>query len=224
MTDNIRSKVRKLLALAGDAGATDNEREVAMRKAQAMIEEHNIELGSLDDFAEQIKLTKGDIFTRGMKLPYHRVIAQWVAELYDCKHLIYKDIGGHQYWGLNHQVEAAEETFLWIVAQVEDLYRVALKAFDGQLTKGQRAELRASFKDAAAARIAARIHSILQSRKQGRDSRALVVIDTVAQKIAEELAKDQIKQAKPVALREGFGTQAGWNAGDMVRIQREVRQ
>lgn len=224
MSDDIRSRVRKLLALAGDQGATENERAVAMQKAQALIEQHNIELGDDEHFEDQIKIVKGDIFVKGMKLPFHKIVGRSVAALYECSHLIHPRVDGHSYWGMSHQVEAAEETFLWIVAQIEDLYRVALKAFDGQLDKRQRAELRASFKDAAALRVEHRIREIIAQRKQNRDSRALVVIDTAAQKIAEELANSNIKAAKPPALREGFGTGAGYRAGDQVRIQKEVRQ
>lgn len=220
-TDNIRSRVRKLLALAGDGGATDNERAVAMQKAQALIKEHNIQLGSLDDFAEQIKIVKGEMFVHNLKHPYHRVLARGVARLYECQNMVYQKVGGFSYWGLNHQVEAAEEAFLWIVAQVEELYRVALKAFDGQLSKQQRAELRASFKDACAVRVAQRIDMIMSERRETRDSRALVVVDTTAAKLAE--AMSGMKQAKAVALRDGFGTGAGYRAGDQVQIQKGVR-
>lgn len=221
--DNIRSKIRKLLAMAGDVAASENERAFAMKKAQELIEEHNIEMGSIEDAADHVVLTKGSIFVKNMKYPYHRLIGAWVAKLYDCQHFIYKDVGGHSYWGANHSVEAAEETFLWVVAQVEDLYRLALKAFDGELTKSQRAELRASFKDAAAQRIAERIHRILVERSRSRDSRALVVVDTIAAKIQEEIAANEIKKAKQVALREGFGTNAGYQAGELVKIQRDIR-
>ncbi len=221
MASDIRKKIRALLAMASDASATDNERAVAMEKAQALIEKYNVELGDEENFADKIEITKGDIFARGLKLPYHRVVAGAVATLYEAKHLMWdRGAAGHSFWGLSHQVEADEETFLWIVAQIEDLYRTALKAFDGQLTKQQRAELRASFKDAAAARVSLRIHAIINARTAKRDSRALVVVNVAAEKLEEEM-KD-IKKAKPIALREGFGTGAGFNAGGLVKIQKDV--
>jgi len=221
MTDSIRIKVRKLLALASDGGATDNERAVAMKKAQALIEEHNIVLGE-EGSADDIKVTKGDILRGRYHLAYHRILGGHVALLYDCKHIIWDGgRGGMSFWGMSYQVEAAEETFLWIVAQVEDLYRQALKAFDGKLTKAQRAELRGSFKDACAARVAHRIRLIIEDRSKARDSRALVVVNTIAEKLAEEASG--LRKSKAISIREGFGTGAGWNAGDLVRIQREVR-
>lgn len=221
MTDSIRLRVRKLLALASDAGATDNERAVAMQKAQALIEAHNIELGE-EGSVDDIQVTKGDILRGRYHQAYHRILGASVAELYDCRHILWS--GGREgtsFWGLNYQIEAAEETFLWIVAQVEDLYRQALKAFDGKLTKAQRAELRGSFKDACAAKVVARINRIIDERKVNRDSRALVVVNTLGEKLNEETAK--LRQARQVAIREGFGTGAGWNAGDLVRIQKEVK-
>lgn len=224
MTESIRIRVRKLLAMAADAGASDNEKAIAMRKAQALIEEHNIELGTLGD-ADTITVGKGDRFGAGMRYPYHHVIATQVAELYECRHVHWSNGKlGHAFWGMSHQVEAAEETFMWIVAQVEDLYRIALKAFDGRLDKQGRAELRSSFKDACAAKVAQRIRAIIYERSGARDSRALVVVNTAKEKVDQMIADDGVKAKKLPALREGFGTGAGYNAGDQVRIQREVRQ
>lgn len=221
MADKFRTLVRKLLAMASDPGASDNERGVAMAKAQRLIEEHNIELGDLDNFEETIKVVQGDRFAVKWKLPYHRVVFGAVAELYECRHLMWKlGANGHSFWGMSHQVEAAEETAIWIIAQIEDLYRVALKAFDGQLSKTQRAELRASFKDAAAARVVQRIFEIIAQRRINRDSRALVVVNTAKQKLDEMVKEGDIKSAKAVALREGFGTGAGYNAGAYVQIQK----
>jgi hypothetical protein len=62
----------------------------------------------------------------------------------------------------------------------------------------------------------------LQSRKQTRDSRALVVVNTATQKIQDILDENEIKPARQLALRSGFGTGAGYNAGGLVKIQKEV--
>jgi len=224
MTDSIRIKVRKLLAMAADAGASDNEKAFAMRKAQQLIEEHNIILGEEAD-ADSIEVVKGGRFGVGLKYPYHRVVAQQVAYLYDCRHMFWSNgRDGHAFWGMSHQVEAAEETFVWVIAQIEDLYRIALKAFDGGLGKSQRAELRSSFKDACAAKVAQRIHDIIAQRDQtGRHSRALVVVETATHKVDEMIKAENVKTKKLPALRQGFGTIAGYNAGDQVQIQKGVQ-
>jgi hypothetical protein len=213
MTDNIRSKVRKLLALAGDAGATDNEREVAMRKAQQMIEEYNIDLSEDETRSRTIHIGRTFI----IKAPYHHLVANAVAALYHGYAMLDKDTKELEFFGMVHQVEAIEETFVMVIDQIEDLYRVALKAFDGRLTKSQRAELRASFKDAAAARVFAQVRKILNSHKP--DSRALVVLSELDQ-LVKRFGSDA--RAGLPALREGFGTGVGWNAGGLVRLQGEV--
>lgn len=224
--ENIRSKVRKFLAMAAaDSGASDNERAFAMKKAQELIEEHNIELGSLGaDAIDHVQVKTDGAFVRDMKKPYHRVIGSAVASLYDCRHMLWANVGGHAFWGAQHQVEAAEETFLWVIAQVEEQYRIALKAFDGRLSKAQRAELRASFKDACAARVAHRISDILRDRNTNRDSRALVVVNTVQEKLDGIMKEKEIKKSRDITLRQGFGAIAGYRAGDHVRIQKEVQR
>lgn len=220
MTDHkIRDRVRKLLAMAADEGASENEKAFALKRAEAMIEEHNIQIGEGWDESSTIEVIKGEYFVRGMQAKYHILVGSSIAMLYDCLHVNNKPLGAHQFWGMSHQVEAAEETFLWIVAQIDDLYRVALKAFSGQLTKSQRAELRASFKDGAATRVNHRICEILEKRSDSRDSRALVVVDAAAA-VLEEMSKD-LKSIVPT-VRSGFGTEAGYRAGDQVRIQKEV--
>lgn len=222
MSDTMRLKIRKLLALAGN-NSNEAEAAAALAKAQQLMEEHNIELGNEEDFEEQITIVQGDMFVTNFKLPFHYTIAYAVGELYGCRNLVWKQVGGHCFVGMSHQVEAAEETFLWIIAQIEGLYSTALKGFSGTLTKYQRAELRASFKDAAAIRVAQRINEILRNRQLSTSgSRALVVVNVAKEKIEEMIGHKKV--AKTPALRSGFGTNIGYEAGNQVRIQKEVQR
>jgi hypothetical protein len=216
---DVRNKIRKLLALAND-GTNEHVSEVAFNKARELMEAHGItEVG---DDLESIAAHEGDYFCSNMKQPWHSILLSHVGKLYGCKPLNGGGVnwGRHRYFGMTHQIEAAEETFLFVVDQIETMYKIALKAFDGGLTKSQRAELRASFKDAAASRVGLRIKKILDARTS--ESRALVIINTVDDQFKAHMEEHGIRRREIVA-RPGFGAGAGFNAGGLIRIQKEVK-
>ena len=221
----IREKIRKLLAVASDAGASDNERDIAMRKAQSLIEEHNIEIGTIQD-ASQIEISKGDFINAGPGKKFHRVCAHAAADLYECQVILTGRTPAHQrysFWGLRYQIEAAEETFLWIIAQIEQLYRIELRTYQGRLDKKGRTELRETFKIAAALSVMNRVENLMKQRQVKRDSRALTVVSTVADLIEEELKNYNIKDAPQINIKQGLGTGAGYIAGNMVKFNKDLK-
>lgn len=210
--EQIRIKIRKLLSLANN---NDNEHQAAaaLKKAHDLMLEHGItEIG---EDAETIDIIKGDWFD-GYTATWHKYIASGVAKLYDAGTVRTEDNRYRRFIGMPYQVDACEETFKIICEQIERWYKVALSAFGGQLTKAQRAELRASFKEAAALRVLERVMEILNTRE--KSSQALVVID---RRVEEAMAAIETKPLP--ALRTGFGTIAGYNVGNMVQIQKEVK-
>lgn len=212
----IREKIRKLFALAGN-NPNEHEAAVALKKAHDLMLEYGI-----DEVGEEG--TSIDVITgqwHGLKiLPWHFVLIGAIGRLYDCSGIRGGKKDKYQFVGMPHKVEAAEETFLYVVAQIEVLYKTALKAYSGSLTKAGRAELRASFKDAAAAKVSQRISQILAQRQVS--SKALMVIDTGKEKIDEILEERGIK-TRTITLRQGFGSGTGYNAGDHVRIQGQMK-
>lgn len=215
----IRDRIRKLLALAKN-NTNEHEANAALARAQEMMVEYGV--NEVGDDPESIEVIRGDYMNGTFRAAWHFQVASAVARLYGCRNFFTtgKHKGLHGFAGMPHQIEAAEETFLWIVDQIEEYYKQALKAFDGGLSKTQRVELRASFKDAAASRIQVRVSKILNDRRP--TGTALVVVDTVQEKVNEMFNEAGIKERSLPALRDGFGTGAGFNAGGLVRIQKEV--
>ena len=213
-TDKIRARIRALFSLAGN-NPNEHERDAALRKAHDMMLAHGIQ--ELGEGEEGPRILEGDYVSGFYKKEWHLIVAMAVARLYGGRSLVNRDTGQYKWMGMRHQLDACEETFLAICEQIESLYKIALKAYNGSLGRNGRMELRASFKDAAAVRVRQRIDDIIAGRK----GQQLVVIETGEAKMREMLAGR--KQAKLPKVTQGFGSGAGYNAGGLVRLQKEVK-
>jgi Protein of unknown function (DUF2786) len=219
----IIERIRKLLALARDKAASENEAATALAMAQRLMLEHDIK--NVEDAVEVEAIRGGWVnVSRGDK--WERVIASSVATMFNCRNVFRTD-GAHQFVGKPDNIEVCEVTFIWVCEQVEQLYKVGLSAFRrrmGSLSKADRGDFRKTFKEACAMRIWQRVAEIVAAaRNEIPAHRALVVIDQ-SLAAADELLND-VKKGRSLSLRRsGFGTGAGHAAGDQVKLQREVKK
>jgi len=220
--EKIRDRIRKLLRLAKDKGATEAEAANAMAMASRLMLEHNIE--HIDD-EKEAKAIWGPVMTTPYKEEWHRTIGSSVALLYSCRHVLY---GGcfHQFVGKATNVTVCEETFVWACEQVEELYKVGLVAFKdrlGRLSKSQRGNFRATFKDACAQGISLRVREIVEKNMRDIPSwKSLVVID---QALAEASAMVEGLPTRELAVRKGgLGTGAGYMASEQVKLQHQMKE
>ena len=91
VSDSMKAKILKLLAMTAERGATEAEALVAMSKAQQLLEQYNLSIASLRGAGEKKDHRESERFPG---FPWARDIASAVAKLYDCRHLYYK--GGDQ--------------------------------------------------------------------------------------------------------------------------------
>jgi len=89
MTTKITEKINKLLAMSDDNGASETERETAMRQAYKMMDLHNVSMADLEE--EEFRAIKGE----AVITEYPRKAEKWrdhihnaVATMTDC-YLIY---------------------------------------------------------------------------------------------------------------------------------------
>lgn len=118
MKDKIIEKVRKILAKAHDlSGATEHEREVAMKMAHTLLVKHNLSMS--DTELQEEKRINGS-FERSSG-PWHRSIMGSVAELFFCNYF-YVQVKGlkdrHVFVGLIDNVETAKEIARFVVDSV----------------------------------------------------------------------------------------------------------
>lgn len=81
--DKIVDKITKLLAVANCGGASENERETAMRQAYSMMAKHNMSIESIN----QEKNPREIQFQEGHGMAWARVIASAVAKLFFCSYV-----------------------------------------------------------------------------------------------------------------------------------------
>lgn len=91
ISDRVIERVRKMLALANDKGATEGERDNALRMAHATLAKYNLDLAFIDSQAPNGK--KPGLEARVKHLatfygrPWARIVADSVGDLMFCKYL-----------------------------------------------------------------------------------------------------------------------------------------
>lgn len=222
--DNVKGKIRKLFALAGDKAATEQEAATAMSMATGLMLKYGIEQAALGVEKPKVKLQRSTEATRD----YEMILSQAAGLLYGCNVVQY-DGGkaGFAFIGRSDNIDAASMTMLWLVQQVESLYKQALPR---GLTQAARAEFRRTFKHACAHRVYSRADALMHDESQlakAVGSTALVVtgyfkaLQAENQNFMQETMNVKTKKARPKQM--GSGSMAGFRAGDSVKLRKEVK-
>jgi len=219
----IVDKIRKMLRLARDAGATEAEAALAMAKAQQMMLQYNID--NVEEVTEQAAV-KGDWHNFEVDKTWQRMLTQAIAEMFNCRVVWAGNNGSVQFVGKPSNVLVAIETLQWVNDQMQDLYKAARRADRvrfGSFTKAQSKEYRLTFKEGCCRRIRQRVAEITaHERSKMPTGTALIVIDQ-ALAAADELLKG-VKKARARTMHLGLGTTAGRMAGDQIKLQQTFKK
>jgi len=233
--DNIRSKVRKLLALAAlNSGGTEDERMTAMKMAMALMLKHGIEQDALGADEAAIKAKYGNVNRQKLR-DYQVSLASAAAALYGCKAMFYRSgKAGFVFVGREDNIDAAEQTLFWLMAQVEQLYKKAMpKGMSGRdAPRNERGvylavEFRRNFKRTCAYRVWQRAEELVSNPAlMARDAGSTaLVVSGYFEKLREEndAVTGKIKPMRGGRVRLGFfGRDEGRAAGDQVKLRKEV--
>lgn len=229
--DNIRSKVRKLLALAAlNSGGTEDERMTAMKMAMALMIKHGIEQDALGTDEAAIKAKYGNINRQGLR-DYQVSLASAAATLYGCTAMFYnRGKAGFVFVGREDNIDATEQTLFWLMAQVEQLYKQNVpKGLCG--VRSPRGgwldvEFRRNFKRECAFRTWHRaIELVSNPALMARDTGSTaLVVSGYFEKLKEEndAVTGKVKSMRGGRVRHGFGSGEGRAAGDQVKLRREI--
>lgn len=223
----IRDRVKKLLSLGNNAGATEFEAAQALQMASDLMARYNIQIDTSTN-AEDRQVIRGGWFSYDH--PWQKIAAMAAAALYNCQ--VISGSTDLQFVGRSHNIDAARDTHLWIIEQIERFYKEALTP---GLSKSDRAEFRRTFKFACANRVYFRSTEIRSDRQrvdnvkaiEQTGSTALVVVKSIVQQIEEVRAfMDEIpglRTGRSVRYKMGSGTAAGQRAGNNVQLNRALK-
>jgi Protein of unknown function (DUF2786) len=235
--NKIKDRIRKLLATAthkGGGTAQENaisemERDMAMRMAMNLMVQHGIEQSELGGEASKVKMGThaSKIFVK-----YRQDLATAAATLYGCRAIFYqKGKSGFRFIGRTDNIEAAEETLLWFVRQLDRLYKEQVAIDKNIPTRGSECyQFRERFKEAAARRVWDRSVQLIRDSEQiaqATGQNALVVqgyFKTLDEESSAFLRENNIGVMKTKPIRVAAGTREGLAAGDRVKLRQEVNR
>jgi Protein of unknown function (DUF2786) len=218
--EKIVDRIRKLLALGRDGGATEHEAARAMELATKLMLEHGIAESAINKPGVELG---GDA---DVDHKWEMYCAHAACALYGTKPIIYAG-SRLKFVGRADNIAATEMTYEWLRDQIELFYKAALPS---GMSKAARADYRRSFKSAAAGRVYTRaVEIVRQLKDKGTpQSTALVVLDY--RKQLEIEADDFIQtlgarkgHSRGLTLKNNRGTSDGFAAGDKIRLQQEVK-
>lgn len=162
--EKAKVRLRKLLNMTVENGCSEDEAESAMRMAAGLATRLGIELDSVREGEQTAAQRKAVKKTMSADFKIHQVMAaQAAAELYGCELFLYNQgRGGLFFIGREENVELAEQTMLWLMKQVELLYKEYLPR---GLTQRDRAEYRKTFKAACAQRMLNRAYDMMRKMR-----------------------------------------------------------
>jgi hypothetical protein len=207
--DRILARVKKMLNLANDTGASEGERENAMRMAHATLAKYNLSLNEATAEADPRGKHTAVMFSR----PWSRQVANAVAKLFFCTYSYTppkeQRVGKHYFIGKATNALAAEAMARYLIDGIQKESWAQARA------RGQDSTFARAFCLGAALAINARVVEMM--KKPPADSApgtALVLVDYYKQElVANEDWMKKNMQLKDANTRFRAGSGDGLYAG-----------
>lgn len=224
----IRDRLRQLLSMTIENGASEAEALVAAEKAAALMSEHNMSFRSVEDIdAESFGPDRRDWYSgakgrsRSAPVPFTRWCLEPLAELCGVEHSYNGWTGQLEFFGAPHDTEAAH--------YLEQIIRGAINrewnAFKRRRGNGSG---RSSFMHAMAMRIGSRLDRMVAERAAARQEstgNALVAVKGALLKERFAKAHPRIKNTCPnPSFRDGIAANAGLSAGAKVHLGKGLNE
>jgi hypothetical protein len=213
-------RIRKLLALANNSGATESEADSARRMADALMEaagvtESDIPDGEADPAATVRAENRGRAPAR-----WSRTLAHAVSLVLGCRVYTRKGYGGPptMVWvGTDTQREAGEAMHQWLEREVNALAR----RYRGVTDSTRARSTMAAYRMGVAITVLDKAQLMVKAREAEAVGAALVRRDAVKAAIARHLPP-RLTKSTQVNIRDEGAFHAGRAAGAAIELQRKV--
>ena len=227
--DKVLARVRKMLAPANNAAATEGERDNAMRMAHALLAKHNLSMAEAEA-SGGTEEQRGAYATKDRTSPWRRDVAHAVAGLYFCTYYFIRKGSNecqHTFFGRESNTVTAAEMAAYVIASI------AKEGKAQQRAKGAPAAFYTSFVKGAAMRVAQRCAAIrAEAERVSSAAPATGTSLVLASLYAQERQKNEVALAelgmrlKATKRRDrdtgSSGFREGMSYGDRVGLQRQV--
>lgn len=224
--ENVKHKIRSLLAKTTANGCSEAEASTAMGMAMGLMAKYGIENDSLGK--EKLNAKQG---ARNSKQVVDRkYIYQAAGVLYGCKFMTY-DSGrsGFCYIGRQDNMDMAEVTATWLVEQVDVLCKAAYNAVGITGTDPRVVPFRKNFREACGLKLLHRAQDLVANPvaiAETTGQNALVMkgyFEKLSTENEEYVSKmSNVIQTKARPKKWGIGAGAGYAAGDSVKLRKEI--
>lgn len=224
-------RIRKLLATANNAGATDGERDNAMSFAMKLMAAHNLEMANFTGDQSVPKEKRVKVEYESNPSPWTRRVGGAIARMFFCE-MFYSPIRGKQKYlftfvGLESNANTAMEMTAWLI-----------KSIARECTKKQKEHkgdhaFSTSFQNAAGIRISQRCWELKNAAEVESQpvsgSTALALVDVYKQE--EEANEEHIAKVLGIQLKtsklkgqitNAQGASAGRAYGDSVPLNTQL--
>lgn len=232
MSDNAKiiKKIRKLITLANDAGAAENEAMTAMRQAHKLLAKHNLQLEDISDEDKNVRSVHDSIHP-GYR--WARDITYAIADLYFCKIVFYarKQRNHFRYSFIGREANAVT------AAEIAKYVVLTLKREAARGRRKHGSAWQTSFLHGASHRVATRCREMVKEMQVGTlqlgdgvsDSKAMVLASVYDEqhKLNDEYIELHHSTARPekrrqIRINDTDGYWAGQASGNKVTLRHEL--
>lgn len=222
-TERIIERVRKMLALANDAGASEGERDNALRMAHSTLAKYNLSLAQVEASGRGSAEARGRLTSIYYARPWARVLSNSIADLFYSYYVFGGSHGDsksgyHYFIGLESNAKTASEMSAWLVKCILTESRKFGK---------RSATARRSFAFGAVSRIAERVVELKKTPQSEDTSHALVAWTDLEKQRNAEWAESHMKIKTDEVKAKDIDYEAahhGRRYGDSVQLHRQLDQ
>lgn len=238
--DAVREKIRKLMALAMNEGAADNEAETAMRQAEKLMRKHKIDLASIHQHSgtKPIYQWKAAFVPSSWPKPVNQcpLWFQWIGigigHLTDTRVMVLSQRRPIKQMGLTFEGDETDvEYAVWLAERIREEIRTRAAMYQAPgASSDEKWANREEFRHAMARRIKDRLMALHEEQKdalkkatEGGTGTALVLVEDKIKQRDAQFGVWVTSQKKVSHIRGTFDAHhAGNQAGDQVSLHRPL--